>query len=216
VTAGLRNERRVAPMRRRFAAVSIDLVVVLFGLGVCVGASTRMDPTRSGRVKRAGGLVLKVVGSKEGMLTSRLVSFVLTVLLAGRPGPGARMLHIRLLDARTGGPLSRRQALLRVSVREAWRILAHRILPSPGDRPLQATTEKPQIPGVTQSLSAEPQQELQREMRIVHQTQTIQMPWGRILGRLVFANLVYIPILWTPLHQGLPDIVAGTAILIED
>lgn len=217
MTDGLGNDLRAAPIRRRFAAGLIDLIVLLLGFAISVGVYRHLDPARSGLVKRTGRSVSKIVGSRKAKLAARLVSFVLTVLLTGRRGPGARILHIRLLDARTGAPVSKRQALIRVSVREAWQILTHRLLPSPADQPPRVTTETRPAPEVIQSPSVEAQQGLPtQEMRTVRQTQTIRLLWGRIVGRIALANVIHIPILWTQARQGLPDILAGTAVLLDD
>lgn len=199
-------------MRRRFAAGLIDLIVLLLGFAISVGVYTQLDTARTGLIKRVGRLVVKVAGSKKAMLTRRLVSFVLTVLLTGRRGAGARIMHIRLLDAGTGAPLSKRQALIRVSVPEAWRILTQRILPSPDEHPSRVTAEKRPGPKAIQSPS---HKSPPYEIQAVHQTQVVQMPWGRIVGRAFISSVIHIPVLWTPARRGLPDILAGTAVLID-
>lgn len=119
-------------MRDRWAASLIDLLVVLAGLAIMAGTYAGIGIRRAERVRQAGRSLSKVAGSAREMLINRLVLFAIAALLTGRQSPGARIVGIRLVDSSMGAPLSRRQAILRVGIREAWRVLAHRLLPSPG------------------------------------------------------------------------------------
>src|SRR5436853_199523 len=58
--------------------------------------------------------------SRPLMLAFALSSFASAVRGEGSQGPAGRLLGIRLVDMRTGRPISRRQAVVRVGARRGW------------------------------------------------------------------------------------------------
>jgi hypothetical protein len=116
-------DRSVAPLRLRMVAGLIDVVV-----GATVGGGV-------------GGLVLLIVvpaGEREAGMTAffadpRVVQAiqrgtpVAEVLTHHLTSPGSRVVCIRRVDARTGGPESLRSVVIRVALHAAWALGLQRV-----------------------------------------------------------------------------------------
>ena len=147
----------------------------------------------------------------------RVFAFVLNVLLTGRRGPGSRIVGIRLVDARTGGPLSLRQATLRAGARQGWLFLVRRLTARLGKaeqfkhRDLQSKIETLRREhGDNSDAFRRATMEMYRENQVRPYVSCLPA-----LAQLPLGLAIEAPALWTPLHQGLPDKLAGTIIISD-
>jgi len=191
----IRNRRRdlpVAPIRRRLLASLIDLALALVAGILAIGAVTGVIAMRGRKDAPGVSSLTKLTSSKRVSNALRVFTFVLNVLLTGRRGPGSRIVGIRLVDARTGGPLSLRQATLRAGSRQGWLFLVRRLTARLGKaeqfkhRDLQSMYKENQVRPYVSCLPA--------------------------LAQLPLGLAIEAPALWTPLQQGLPDKLAGMII----
>jgi len=123
VTRNRRRDLPVAPIRRRLLASLIDLALTLLGGILAIGAVAGVITMRGRKDAPGVSSLNRLTSSKRVSIALRVFAFVLNVLLTGRRGPGSRIVGTRLVDARTGGPVSLRQATLRAGSRQGWLFL---------------------------------------------------------------------------------------------
>ncbi len=214
----IRNRRRdlpVAPIRRRLLALLIDVTLALLGGIVAIGTYTSVVTMR-GRKDTPGSRSLpKIMSSKRVSITLRVFAFVLNVLLTGRRGPGSRIVGIRLVDARTGGPVNLRQATLRAGLRQGWQLLVGKLTARLGKaeqlkhHDLQSKIEALRREhGDNSDAFQHAAMEMYRENQVRPYVSCLPALVQLPLGLAIEAH-----VLWTPLHQGLPDKLAGTIII---
>jgi hypothetical protein len=113
-----------ARFRQRLVAGLIDSgsAVGLLG-GAAVAALQAWRPhalDRLSGVTRAFERWTKWSNSPRGQRANAAVTVLWTVGMRNVRGPGMRVMHIRRVDARTGGPVTLRSALRRAAVQQAW------------------------------------------------------------------------------------------------
>lgn len=216
----IRNRRRdlpVAPIRRRLLASLIDLALALIGGILAIGAVTGVITIRSGKDALRVSSLTRLMSSKRVGNALRVFAFVLNVLLTGRRGPGSRIVGIRLVDARTGGPVSLRQATLRAGSRQGWQFLVRRLTTRLGKteqfkhRDLQSKIEE------LKRAHEDDHDAFQHAMMEMYKENQVR-PYVSCLPALAQLPLglaIEAPALWTPLQQGLPDKLAGTIIISD-
>lgn len=205
----------VASIPRRLLASLIDLVLALVGGGLAIGAY-------------AGGVVLLGKEETSGLrrlpelMQARRVRIVLgvctltaNVLLTGRRGPGSRIVGIRLVDARTGGPVGLWRATVRVGARRSWSPLMRRLTARLGQ------AERAKQEGMQSRIEAlkrehgDDREALQQAVMEAYRENRVR-PYRACLPALIpllFSAAIEAPALWSPLHQGLPDKLAGTIVI---
>jgi uncharacterized RDD family membrane protein YckC len=213
----IRNRRRdlpVAPIRRRLLASLIDLALALVAGILAIGAVTGVIAMRGRKDAPGVSSLTKLTSSKRVSNALRVFTFVLNVLLTGRRGPGSRIVGIRLVDARTGGPLSLRQATLRAGSRQGWLFLVRRLTARLGKaeqfkhRDLQSKIE------ALKRAHEDDHDAFQHAMMKMYKENQVR-PYVSCLPALAQLPLglaIEAPALWTPLQQGLPDKLAGMII----
>jgi hypothetical protein len=134
-------------------AVVVNITVSLTALGAIIAAAVgvirllrRLWPARPEPIGRPEATVRTfgferpdgLAGPLAAKLQSRWVKFAVTlagfiaaVSDEGRQGPVARALGIRLVDARTGRPITLRQKVIRGATIAGWQALVQRFFPRP-------------------------------------------------------------------------------------
>lgn len=216
----IRNRQRdlpVAPIRRRLLASLIDLALALLGGILAIGAVTGVITMRGRKDAPGVNSLTRLTSSKRVSNALRVFAFVLNVLLTGRRGPGSRIVGIRLVDARTGGPVSLRQATLRAGSRQGWQLLVRgltarqRKAKQLKDRDLHSKAE------ALKRAHEDDRDAFQHAMMEMYKENQVR-PYVSCLPALAQLPLglaIEAPALWTPLQQGLPDKLAGTIIISD-
>ncbi len=216
----IRNRRRdlpIAPIRRRLLASLIDLALALIGGILAIGAVTGVTTLRGRKDAPGVSSLTRLTSSKRVSIALRVFAFVLNVLLTGRRGPGSRIVGIRLVDARTGGPVSLRQATLRAGSRQGWQFLVRRLTARLGKaeqfkhRDLQSKIE------TLKRAHEDDHDAFQHAMMEMYKENQVRPYLSCLpaLAQLPLGLAIKAPALWTPLHQGLPDKLAGTIIISD-
>lgn len=208
----------VASIPRRLLASLIDLVFVLAGGGLAIGAYTGTIALLGKKEALDLRRLPEITQSKQVRIVLSVFTFVASVLLTGRRGPGFRIVGIRLVDARTGGPVSLRQATVRVSAQRVWPPLVRRFT----SRPLKAQQARQQeMRSRIEALKreyGEDREALQLAITEAYRETQIR-PYTACLPALIpllFSLAIQAPALCSPLRQGLPDKLAGTTVVRDD
>ena len=212
-----RRGLRVAPIHRRLLASLIDAALGLLAGILVIGAYTGIA-AMLGR-KDAPGMrsLAKMTSSKRVSIVLRVCTFVLSVVLTGRRGPGSRIVGTRLVDVRTGGPVSLRQATLRVGARRGWGLLIRQLTFWLGKA---ERIEQPDLRSKIEELKREHEDDrdaFEQAMKEMYRENQVR-PYRACLPALMQLPLglaIEAPALWTPLHQGLPDKLAGTIVVSD-
>jgi hypothetical protein len=238
-----RSELRLAPLRLRFVASLINLLIGVAVLALAIGAGAGMyfiarrtrlqrlwpvitdrkrpwtvrPPDRDDFRERASPLVAKAQ-SGPVRLALGVLSFLAAVRRDGRPSVGARVVGIRLVDARTGGKPDRWQALVRVGTRQAWRAATTGLIQRPKVRsPYEDETSRSDVEAARRQ-HADDQEALQEALMRIHREHgvgSVHMSCLPLYLRLLLPLAIEVPALWTPLKQGLPDKFARTVVIVE-
>ncbi len=156
--------------------------------------------------------------SRPGKLGLQLASIVLTLRATERRSPGYRFLGLRLVDARDGGELSRRQQVVRSALRLTWRAANKRLVPVPSPPP---TPENERLQAEIESARRRHQgnqEALQHAlMRIYRENRSepIQVSCLPLLARLPLIAALETPMPWSPLKQSLLDRLSGTVVIVD-
>jgi hypothetical protein len=206
-----RRDLRVAPIRLRLLASLIDVTLALLGGIVAIGTYTSVVTMR-GRKDAPGSRSLpKIMSSKRVSATLRVFVFVLNVLLTGRRGPGSRIVGIRLVDARTGGPVNLRQATLRAGSRHGWQLLVRKLTARLGKaEQLKHHDLQSKIEALRREHGDNSDAFQHAAMGMYRKNQV--RPYVSCLPALAQLPLglaIEAPALRTPLHQGLPTSSPG-------
>jgi hypothetical protein len=126
---------------------------------------------------------------------------------------------MQLVDPRTGERISRRQALLRVGSRRAWQLATTRLIPQRGDNPLSDRERAEYVAKMEAAHRQFPDDKQARHeaMARVSREHSVDRSgcWLTLLARLLLNLAIELPALWSPLRQGIPDKLAGTAHVVE-
>jgi uncharacterized RDD family membrane protein YckC len=138
----------------------------------------------------------------------------LDIALRNWRSPGARAMGLRRVDARTGGPVSVRSALIHKAVEAASRVLNQR-----AHRPFyrRLTERRDAIQAdmrEARRAHADDPEARERAVAEVQRRHDIR-PWGCCAMGLLGLLPRYLPALWSPRNQTLPERVAGTIVVVE-
>jgi hypothetical protein len=159
--------------------------------------------------------------SRPAEVAFALVGLAVDVSHEGKTrGPGARVLGIRLVDARTGRRISRRQALIRAGSRRAWGFAITRLVPPRAGNSLsdrQREDYRAKMEAVRRQFpdDSDARQEAFRRIHDEMPKPDMRGCWLALLARLLLTVAIELPALWSPLKQGLPDKLAGTVHVVE-
>ncbi len=220
-----RPRLEVASLRRRVVASLLNVLVGLSALVFVVAAGVGIF--RGVRKQRVSFKLFRGLASRGARIPVQLQSesakrvlpvvvLVASVLRRERRGAGFRLLGLRLVDARTGRDVSHRQELIRAGTRQAWRLLCGRLIPvskaqaSPTHEKLRSEVE------AAKRRHANDRQALQHEVMRIYQenkADPVRVSFLPMLLRFPLIALIDLPVFWSPLHQSLPDRLAGTVIV---
>jgi hypothetical protein len=134
-------------------------------------------------------------------------------------GLGARLLGIRLVDARTGRQISRKQALVRAASGRVWQVatarLARRSRDPLGDREREDFRAKMEAVWRQFPDDSDACQEAFRRIHDEMPKPDMRGCWLALVARLLLTVAIEAPALWSPLKQGIPDKLAGTVHVVE-
>jgi hypothetical protein len=161
----LHRDLEIASLRTRAAGAAIDLLLFLTAFGGCLAAYVAVRVKRRGRDRDTQDDVSERLGSsprrrrigerlrsKPAQVMIRMVSVALAVPMRNWRSPGARIVGLRVVDARTGGPVTVRSVILGSAVDAAFG-LAIKPLTAPGRRRSEAENARLQeIEPQTQAL----------------------------------------------------------------
>lgn len=216
------RDQQVASLRRRFLASLINVTVVGLTSTVAVGAWVLV----AGRVldRREGTTRARPTGSDAGASNparSRRVKTALRLLAVAswmpmreRRSPGYRMLHMRLVDARTGDQPTPWQQIIRTVASNSWRALSNRPLARRDVRNL-ADYEKMRSE-LDAARREHPDDEEARSVAFmrIYEANKAQVSFLPILARLGVAVAIELPV-WSAEKQSLPDRLAGTIVIVD-
>ncbi len=213
-----------ASMSRRFVASLIDAFLVigaLIGLiAAAVGAvkviGDRGPKPRFFRARRAQS---NFAESRSMMLSLNAFSLVLEVLTRNWRTPGSKITGIRLADANTGEPVNMRQAIIRATVRMAWRLLTRRLAaPLKRPAPWQSEDMQADIEALRSEHEDDPEG-LNQALMVYYRDHAVRVSCLKTLApvliRLPLGALIDAPALFSPMNQGLADKLAGTAVIVD-
>jgi uncharacterized RDD family membrane protein YckC len=146
----------------------------------------------------------------------RAVFFIGGVLTRNWRGPGARMLGLRRVDARTGGPVTLRSAIVREIVTTAWNVIGNWLF-----APVRARADArrhaiaPEIEQLRRT-HGDDQEALNIAMARLYEEHKLNPFAGCIwaLPRMAFSLAQELPAIWSPRNQGLADRLAGTEVVV--
>jgi hypothetical protein len=193
---------KVAPLRRRLLAGAVDSGCLLAS-GLAVGALvTKVDALRRLRVP---GLA----GGGRSRVEVRLAMLALAPVGRNVRGPGARVAGIRRVDARTGGPVSVRSAIVAHVTAETWGALTNLLFaPVRRRRIAKLKALEPQFEergGDPEALAA-----LFREHGV---NPFASCTW--VVPQLAVARAIQLPAPWSSVRQGLVERLSGTVVVVE-
>lgn len=118
------NDLRVAPLRRRAAATALDILLLLPVIGVIVWAYATYVQPRHPETGRP-----RLDPSRRWQVLFSLLRAAAVVRGRNSRSPGFRILRLRRVDARTGGPVSLHSGLIRATFSLGLRTLISRVQP---------------------------------------------------------------------------------------
>jgi uncharacterized RDD family membrane protein YckC len=215
---------RAASMSRRFVASLIDAFLVigaLIGLIAAAVGAVKMIGDRRPKLgfSRATRAQSNFAESRSMMLSLNAFSLALEVLTRNWRTPGSKITGIRLADADTGEPVNMHQAIIRAAVRMAWRLLTRR-LAAPLKQPVHPQSEDLQagMEALRSEHEGDPEG-LNQALMAYHREHAVRVSCLKTLApvliRLPLGALIDAPALFSPMNQGLADMLAGTAIIVD-
>lgn len=207
-------------------AATLAVLALLVGLGVLAWRlsgrlrreedSWRVErlrrPAYSGEARTDPEMLQKRVRRLVRVLG--VLGLPIAVLTEGRQGIGERVVGLRLADARTGGRISRRQAVVRIGALRAWQWATGRLTPAPkvhSNREHYLLNQR-----VEAARRAHPDDAEARQKALAEIFASERVAPGKtmlpILLRLALNVLPQLPV-FSARNQSIPDILAGTVVL---
>lgn len=220
-SAGHQPKLAVASLHRRFLASLIDALVGVFVavsviatgvLAFALGRKRGIDSKLLRDVGSSGPDVSRRLGSRPVKLALHLITFAVSASYKQRRSPGFRLLGLQLVDARTGGELSRQQEVIRHITRQAWSLVCRQLISTPK---VQASLDHERLKSEIQAAQdrcAGDSDALQHEIIRIHSENKVHPARISCLPALVRPLLIAaidLPAFWSPLKQSLPDRLAG-------
>jgi uncharacterized RDD family membrane protein YckC len=211
----VQRDPNVASLPRRTAAGTIDSVIWLLGWGaaIFVASKARMPWARarghdaqgwSARARMMGSLT----SSTEG------ASRALTLATPNQRSPGMLMLGLRRVDARTGGPIATRQAIVRSLADNLERKFWHELIRPASERAdLRRQAAQDEVARIREARPDADRDELMRdEMEIQRRHNASCAPTPRTLAPFALASL---SVLRSRRRQLPGERLAGTVVIHE-
>jgi len=213
---------RIASWRRRLLASLIDLIVSVFaGLALIAGgvawaflrerAQSADKTVDADAIRRAGPWRLSV--RQQAILW--IASMALGVLGRNWRSPGFRLLRLRRVDVRTGGPVTIRSALIVQTCDRAWGAMSLRLTRGPLRRQRERSRERREaLTEILLKCAGGPQRRQQAVASFLEENPSISSStylWPllpEVLWRLL-------PALWVRQGRTVRDRVTGTAVVVE-
>lgn len=210
------DKPRLAPLGRRAAAALIDLGVFIGGAGAVIGGAAgvifALNRDRGNVVEQLDRLSDRVNAALETRHVNGaigLASAAAGIGLRNARSPGMKAMHLRRVDVRTGGPVSRRSAIIQQLVGFTWGRLARQVW-----RP---AFERYQARSMTLAAA-------QQESRRLHPVDPLADTAGSAArpntgmasccGRMLVPSAVQLVVtVLSPRRQNLPDWVAGIVVV---
>ncbi len=223
---------QLAPVWRRAVAGLIDLLLVTAGLvaagatvfaAIKLGLTRRLSPTRrllthmfAAWGERFDRAQRPMRFSPQTQLLISVPALALELDGRNRRGVGARVMGIRRVDVRTGGPITLRAALIRHVVSDGHGLATSWIL-RPMTRRMKSGMEelRPALRELQRAHAGEPEALQEATMKFYRDHKVNPFAsclWPMLSG--VFVRML--PAFLSPLRQSLPDRVAGIVAVLDD
>jgi len=199
----------IASLRRRGLASVIDVAVFLPLLGGAGVAGVKLYSAFGGGDASSFGPVMQ---SRRWQLALEGAEAPIEIWLRNSRSPGARALGLRRVDARTGGPISVQSVLVRMAFQTVWRESRRRV-----DRPfLRRLAERRELVEAeiaeVQRIHADDAEARGRASLDIYKRHGFG-PASPISRALVGMLPLYLPAVWSPLNQTLPERIAGIVVV---
>jgi uncharacterized RDD family membrane protein YckC len=222
----------IAPLWRRFVASLLDVAIFLLGIvgvgfaayklvGRVLHKYSETRPMRGMKARFKEKVLRRIDANRSFEPSSRLiwglriVAIPLQLRARNRRGPGARLLRLRRVDARSGGPVTVRSALIRLAVTEAWKELAMRShLPREKRASERMAAIQPELKRIQQEHAHDPER-LNQAIQNLYKQHNVN-PARPCLWALLKALAPQLPALWSRRTQGLTDLLSGTVVIIDE
>jgi hypothetical protein len=227
----LRDEMVLAPMRLRVAAAAIDVSLAVTACATvggavfsAVAAGSRLPSPVAGRLKGQTGRFWRSLEDRardrkmERTAATRIArsapALALAVARRNDRSPGAYAMGLRRVEQRTGAPLTLRSALIGEVTSRALQELSVSAIGRASARSSAAVDAvRPQIRALQSELADDPAAR-DEAMTNLYRENNINMfspcGWGFLSLVLVHA----VPVWLSPLHQSIPDRVAGIVAVV--
>jgi hypothetical protein len=209
------NGFRVAPLWRRFAAGAIDTVIGVIPIGAVAIGTWRL---RTVYRRWRGHHVTQAPTLYPGSPWSRAIEAILqpvSVQARNWRSPGYRVLGLRRVDARTGGPVTFRSAVIRsVATRlsgQATRSLVRPWQTHHAERLKAIQTEVREV----QRAHGDDHEAANRAVIEIYTREGVN-PLSSCVPTLIAATAPQLPAVWSPLEQTIPERLAGIVVVRED
>jgi hypothetical protein len=216
----------IASLRRRWVAFLIDGGVIVAPIVVTTGGGVylymRYERRRSGSdsvhvpdISPGTGRVSvfrRVGESRKWALVFEAASLPIEIRLRNWRSPGMRALSLRRADARTGGPVTVRSALVRKGVEMAWRELNRRAQRPFDDRFREDRRLIMADLDEIRRRHADDREARERAMTEVFKRHHVT-PWASCGRGLLGGVLLQLSALCSERNQTLPDRVAGIVVV---
>ena len=206
----------LAPLGRRAGAALIDLGVFIGGAGAVIGglagvifALNRGRGNVVEQLDRLSDRVNAVLEARHVNGAIGLASAAAGIGLRNARSPGMRAMHLRRVDVRSGGPVSRRSAIIQQLVGFAWGRLARQVWRPAFERYQARAT----------ALAAEQQESRRRQpddppVDTAGSAERRNTGMASCCGRMLVPGAVQLlTTLLSPRRQNLPDWVAGIVVV---
>ena len=154
----------------------------------------------------------RVGESRGGRLALEAASLPLEIRWRNWRSPGMRALGLRRADARTGGPISVRRAVVRRAVLTA----SHELTRAAQRRSWERFRERQRRMKADLELARlhhpDDREARERAMREAFRRHRVT-PWGSFVRAWLGSAPLYLPALWSERNQTLPDLVAGIVVV---
>jgi uncharacterized RDD family membrane protein YckC len=221
-----RRARPLAPLALRFGAGVIDTAIaigaLLFALAAGIAVYAKVsnpgeDREQPSRRQFDPSRAAKALQSRKVGVALHLVSLALSLLMRGARSPGHRIVGIRVVDAGTGGPVTRRQALVRGAVRAATQALQAGLTRErhAGSNP-ELEVVRSELEAAAREHAGDPSalEDAVKRTYASHKTRPMSLSCLSYLLRSLPSLAIGAPV-WSPLRQGLADRLAGTVVVVD-
>jgi hypothetical protein len=223
-------------MWRRAVAVAINTSIVFGAVGGLIGAALGISELiESARPKipqplnawaeHVGKAIVswsKAPSSPPQPLSRTLVSGALLTLGLDRRNPrwpGARVMRLRHVDRRTGGPLSVRNVLVRHATSQIQQTLTEPLYdrfksPPAAETKVAREALKPELAELAREYADDPRGYLKATAVLYHAEGVIELRTC-LWPILVLTGTTLLPVWLTPWRQSLPDLAAGIVLVVD-